>query len=107
LNPVALKDIGWKYYIVCDCIIALNIATVYWTYPETKGELNSIIPEDIEANICSGITLEEVSVIFDGKKAVKNDISKHREGDATSLDFTSEGKGEVIVERHEHIQPKV
>jgi len=39
LNPVALKNIGWKYYIVCDVIIVLNIATVYWTYPETKGKL--------------------------------------------------------------------
>jgi len=60
-----------------------------------------------KADISSGITLEEVSVIFDGKRAVKNDILKHREGDETSLDFASDGKGEVVVERHEHVTPKV
>jgi MFS family permease len=34
-NPVALKNLGWKYYIVADCLIALNIVIVYFTYPET------------------------------------------------------------------------
>jgi sugar porter (SP) family MFS transporter len=57
LNPVALANIGWKYYIVFDVIIALEIAMVYWTYPET-----------------SKVTLEEVSVVFDGKNAVRNDL---------------------------------
>ncbi|TKA81338.1 hypothetical protein B0A55_02763 [Friedmanniomyces simplex] len=55
LNPVALKNIGWKYYIAIDMIIVLAIVVVYFTYPET-----------------SKITLEEVSTIFDGKQAVKN-----------------------------------
>jgi len=57
LNPVALAKIGWKYYIVFDCIIALEIVMVYFTYPET-----------------SKVTLEEVSVVFDGKNAVRNDL---------------------------------
>ena len=57
LNPTALERISWKYYIVFDVIIALEIVMVYFTYPET-----------------SKITLEEVSVVFDGKDAVKNDL---------------------------------
>lgn len=64
LNPVALKNIGWKYYIVFDCIIALQLACVYFTYPET-----------------SKITLEEVSVIFDGKRAVRNDLLEKQDLD--------------------------
>jgi hypothetical protein len=55
LNPVALKAIGWKYYIVVDAMIALAIVIVYFTFPET-----------------SKITLEEVSLIFDGQDAIHN-----------------------------------
>ena len=53
LNPVALANIGWRYYVVVDLLILLEILCVCFTYPETKG-----------------ITLEEVSVIFDGREAV-------------------------------------
>ncbi len=62
LNPVALSNIGWKYYVIIDVIIALEIAMVYFTYPET-----------------SRITLEEVNIIFDGKKAVRNDLFEKSE----------------------------
>lgn len=62
LNPVALKNIGWKYYVIIDVIIILEIVMVYFTYPET-----------------SKITLEEVSVIFDGKQAVRNDLLEKQE----------------------------
>ena len=61
LNPAALKNIGWKYYIAIDVIIALEIVMVYFTYPET-----------------SKITLEEVSIIFDGKKQSRMTSSKSR-----------------------------
>ena len=57
LDPVALANIGWKYYIVFDIIVALEIVMVYVTYPET-----------------SKVTLKEVSVVFDGKNAVRNDL---------------------------------
>jgi len=30
-----LKNLGWKYYIVADVLIAVNIIIVYFTYPET------------------------------------------------------------------------
>ena len=57
VNPIALEHISWKYYIVIDVIIALSIACVYFTYPETAR-----------------VTLEEVSTVFDGKEAVRNDL---------------------------------
>jgi len=63
LNPVALKSISWRYYVIIDIIILLEIALVYFTYPET-----------------SKITLEEVNVVFDGKKAVMNDLSEKVDG---------------------------
>lgn len=76
LNPVALQNIGWKYYVVIDMIIVLEIALVYFTYPET-----------------SQITLEEVSIIFDGKKAVKNELLEKQE--MNSADAPAHGKTEV------------
>jgi hypothetical protein len=39
LNPVALEQITWKYYIVICCIILLEIVLVYFTYPESTFHL--------------------------------------------------------------------
>lgn len=74
LNPVALARIGWKYYIVIDVIIALALITVFFTFPET-----------------SQITLEEVSLIFDGKHAVSNDL----------VDKTEDKKNFEMAEHHD------
>jgi len=86
LNPVALKNIGWKYYIIIDIIIVLEIVMVYFTYPET-----------------SKITLEEVSIIFDGKKAVKNDLLEKQDIDAGEehAQGKSDGDKAVVSEHHE------
>ncbi|KAH8812495.1 general substrate transporter [Xylogone sp. PMI_703] len=73
LNPVALKNIGWKYYVIIDVIIVLEIAMVYFTYPETSKR-----------------TLEEVSIIFDGKTAVRNDLFEKQ--------VINEGEEDVIGE---------
>ena len=62
LNPVAIDNIGWKYYVCIDVIIVVAIVIVYFTYPET-----------------SKVTLEEVSTIFDGKNAVKNELFKEQQ----------------------------
>jgi len=52
-NPVAMEAISWKYYIVYCCIIAVEIAVVYFGFPETKGR-----------------SLEEIALIFDGEQAL-------------------------------------
>ncbi|EXJ90827.1 hypothetical protein A1O1_03932 [Capronia coronata CBS 617.96] len=49
VNPIAMEDIGWKYYIVFDVMILLFGLTAYFFYPETGGR-----------------TLEQVAEIFDG-----------------------------------------
>ncbi|KAJ5864222.1 uncharacterized protein N7529_006138 [Penicillium soppii] len=51
-NPVAMDAISWRYYIVYCCVIAIEIAIVYFGFPETKGH-----------------SLEEVALIFDGEEA--------------------------------------
>ncbi|CAI7590907.1 unnamed protein product [Penicillium glandicola] len=47
ITPVAIKTIGYKYYIVYACIGAFVPITVYFLYPETMGR-----------------SLEEIDVIF-------------------------------------------
>lgn len=84
LNPVALEKITWKYYVVIDCVIVLAIVVVYFTYPET-----------------SKITLEEVSTIFDGKNAVRNDLLEEQIVMEASK-YGAEGK-DVAIEKREFV----
>lgn len=44
-----------RYYIIICAIVVLEILMVYFTYPETKS-----------------ITLEEISIVFDGEQAAQN-----------------------------------
>lgn len=46
-NPIALENIGWKYYIVYCCWLAVEFIMVFFFYVET-----------------SGYTLEEVAKVF-------------------------------------------
>ncbi|KAH8665714.1 general substrate transporter [Tricladium varicosporioides] len=47
-NPVAIENIGWKYWIFFMGMLVLFIAMVWFTYPETKG-----------------LTLEELAGLFE------------------------------------------
>lgn len=53
VNPVALDAVGWKYYIVFICALVVWLGVFYFAYPETRG-----------------LSLEEVSQVFDGKEAL-------------------------------------
>jgi MFS family permease len=55
VNPIAMKQIGWKYYIVFCCILTLLLTVVSFVFPETKGH-----------------TLEEIAEIFDGDAHVES-----------------------------------
>lgn len=52
-NPVAMKAITWKYYIVWCVVLAIHLSVMFFFFPETKG-----------------LGLEEVAVIFDGPDAL-------------------------------------
>ena len=52
VNPIALDNIGWHYYIVFCVLLVFISATVYFLFPETKGH-----------------SLEEIAIIFDGPGA--------------------------------------
>jgi MFS family permease len=51
VNPIVMKTIGWKYYIVFCCLLAAFLAIVPFPIPKTKGR-----------------SLEEIAEIFDGRR---------------------------------------
>ncbi|TCD62432.1 hypothetical protein EIP91_006893 [Steccherinum ochraceum] len=69
INPLAMKAIGWKYYIVYCAWIAFELVYVYFFLVETKNR-----------------TLEETSVLFDGDdnvaKLQQHALNRANDGDA-------------------------
>lgn len=52
-NPIGMENIGYHYYIVFCCLLAIFLAVTYFCFPETKGR-----------------SLEEIAEIFDGPSAL-------------------------------------
>ncbi|KAE9573532.1 Lactose permease [Colletotrichum fructicola] len=71
VNPIAMKSIAWKYYIVFCCILGLLLGLIWFLFPETKGH-----------------TLEEIREVFEGKPEGKE---KDIEG-ADVDEVTKEGR---------------
>jgi hypothetical protein len=78
VNPIAMKHIGWKYYIVFCCILGILFTLVWFLFPETKGR-----------------TLEQIAEVFDGKKP----DAKHME--ETSQEKIGEKNGSIVIEDRE------
>jgi hypothetical protein len=79
VNPIALQAIRWKYYIVYDCWLFVELLTVYFFYPETKGP-----------------TLEEMAKIFDGDEAIVGQVD---------MDIVRE-KVDIALEERENNTPQ-
>lgn len=52
VNPIAMKAIGWKYYILFCVLNAVFFSVIFFVYPETKGH-----------------SLEEITRVFEGTEA--------------------------------------
>lgn len=57
VNPIAMKNIGWKYYIFYCCLLAMLFVIIWFLFLETKGH-----------------SLEEIREVFEGKSEVKIDF---------------------------------
>ncbi|KAI0087344.1 general substrate transporter [Irpex rosettiformis] len=60
INPIALGNIGWKYYIVYCCWLAFELVFCYFFIVETKG-----------------LSLEETAALFDGEDAQRAVMATH------------------------------
>jgi sugar porter (SP) family MFS transporter len=78
VNPIALKAIGWKYYIVWCCMLVSNFLIIYFFYPETKG----LSLEEVAQRI-DGITHSNVPDMADHEKNIgekeSNVVVEHAE----------------------------
>lgn len=74
-----MENIGYKYYIVFCCLLAVFLAVTYFVFPETKGR-----------------SLEEIAEIFDGPRAV---MDSHM----TEKRMNKNLYGEKIEERIERV----
>ena len=74
VNPIALEAVGWKYYILFCCILAVSVVVNWFLLPETKGRSLEEIAE-----------LFEDGVVVDSRNAsVKDD---EEEGITTHIDI--------------------
>jgi MFS family permease len=64
VNPIAMKNIGWKYYIFYCCLLAVLFAIIWWLFPETKGH-----------------SLEEIREVFEGKSSTQKVVDLETGGD--------------------------
>ena len=60
--PIALRNIGWKIYIIYAVWNAIQTAWIYFFFVETRGR-----------------TLEEIDAIFEAKNPVKESLRKAHE----------------------------
>lgn len=81
INPVALRAIGWRYYIVFCCILAGLFPLLYFLLPETKGR-----------------SLEEIVEVFDGQPVTASAEAVLKEGhdDGSVEQVESAKNGRVI-----------
>ena len=78
VNPIALDNIGWHYYIVFCVFLVIILATTWFLFPETKG-----------------YSLEEIAEIFDGP-----DYRRRVESGAYKEDIVFAGKSDAKDAEH-------
>ncbi|KAG7094644.1 hypothetical protein E1B28_005468 [Marasmius oreades] len=77
VNPVALDNITWRYYIVYVCWIAFEVVYLYFFVVETKG-----------------LTLEETAALFDGEDTARQLFAAGRhavQDDKGSIEKSTDG----------------
>ncbi|KAJ5096400.1 hypothetical protein NUU61_005756 [Penicillium alfredii] len=70
VNPIALDNIGWRYYIFFCCFDVVVLVVTWFAFPETKG-----------------YSLEEIAEVFDGPSPATN-------GEVFAKGDDAVGKGE-------------
>jgi len=74
VNPIGIKNAGWKFYISYCVFLAFEVCFVYLMFPETSGQ-----------------SLEELAFLFEGEegKLQKERVQKELLGDEARSDRKS------------------
>ncbi|KAJ9660188.1 hypothetical protein H2198_002694 [Neophaeococcomyces mojaviensis] len=84
VNPIALDNLKWKYYIFYCCWLAVELAVVYFFYIETRNT-----------------PLEEIAKYFDGDAAIVAGANASSKGAALAMEMGLEGTVQQIENRKE------
>jgi len=82
VNPIALDNIAWKYYIVYCVWLAFEGAFCYFFIIETKNR-----------------TLEETAALFDGDEALEQIAATAAQNAGVTHDITEKGSSEHFEEK--------
>ncbi|KAF6805297.1 lactose permease [Colletotrichum musicola] len=76
-NPIGMANLGWKYYIVFCCYLAILLVTIWFVFPETKGR-----------------SLEQIAEVFDGKNhsLAGGGIGREKEDDFGEVEHVADRK---------------
>ncbi|KAL4926600.1 general substrate transporter [Aspergillus undulatus] len=99
--PIAMDEIGWKFYLVLICPSAIFIVLLYLYLPETKGrtleEIGALFGDTNIANTWYGLTEEKKNEIWEqAMREEKEGGGKDAKG---SGDAQSENVEDVAAER--------
>ncbi|KAK9311650.1 general substrate transporter [Lipomyces starkeyi] len=72
VNPVAMKKIGWHYYILFCVLLTFSFTLIWFFFPETKGH-----------------TLEEIAEVFDGPRGNGQDVEVNDDHEKIESNKTS------------------
>ncbi|PNS14689.1 High-affinity glucose transporter [Sphaceloma murrayae] len=84
VNPIALEEVGWRYYICFVGLLIVWFGIIYFTFPETKS-----------------LSLEQVSEIFDGGMTVRRPYGSAAGGRAHVVDSGDTRSSQYIMEAYE------
>jgi hypothetical protein len=87
INPVAIKAIGWWYYISYCAWLVIELVFVVTSIVETKGIVDQLPLPLYDTNWLSGRTLEETAALFDGDEQPRDLIAMG--GDAATQTMTN------------------
>lgn len=88
VNPVALGALGWKYYIVYDVWLFVELVVVYFFYIETRNT-----------------PLEEIVKFFDGEEALLGgDLATEK---ARAILIEEAGDYKVATVQHTEIETPI
>lgn len=91
VNPIGLKNLGWKYYIVYCVWLCFVLLTVFFMFPETKVCFSRTrIIMFCVLTILQNRSLEEISEVFEKY----SDEQTEKKLEATSVECVEHRKGE-------------